>query len=84
MKMQIKINNYDSVELGRYNGKFQIKLGKVGKEEKFYQAFMQVKKKDGSEINVPVCLTFESDDDAKNFIKSVAQEIGLSLNDVPF
>jgi hypothetical protein len=84
MKMQIKINNYDSVETGRYNGKFQIKLGKIGKEEKFYQAFMQVKKKDGSEINVPVCLTFESDEDAANFVRSIAQEIGISAADAPF
>lgn len=30
--MQIKINNYDTVETWRYNGKFQIKLGKAGKD----------------------------------------------------
>ncbi|HHT9136525.1 MAG: hypothetical protein PHE15_03675 [Dehalococcoidales bacterium] len=82
--MQIKINQYDSVETGRYNGKYQIKLGKIGKEDKFYQAYMQVRKKDGTEINVPVCLTFEQDEDVANFIRSVAQEVGLPSSDVPF
>jgi hypothetical protein len=82
--MQIKINQYDSVETGRYNGKYQIKLGKIGKEDKFYQAYMQVKKKDGTEINVPVCLTFERDEDVVNFIRSVAQDVGLPSGDVPF
>lgn len=82
--MQIKINQYDSVETGRYNGKYQIKLGKIGKEDKFYQAYMQVRKKDGTEINVPVCLTFEQDEDVVNFIRSVAQEVGLPSSDVPF
>jgi hypothetical protein len=82
--MQIKINQYDSVETERYNGKYQIKLGKIGKEDKFYQAYMQVRKKDGTEINVPVCLTFEQDEDVVNFIRSVAQEVGLPSSDVPF
>lgn len=82
--MQIKINNYDTVETGRYNGKFQIKLGKVGKDDKFYQAFMQVKKKDGSVLNVPVCLTFETDVDAVEFLKSCANELNIPQADVPF
>ncbi len=45
---------------------------------------MQVRKKDGTEINVPVCLTFEQDEDVANFIRSVAQEVGLPSSDVPF
>ena len=62
--MRFKINEYDTIETGRYNGKFQIKIGRVGKDDKFYQDFKIVKKKDGSEIKVPVTMTFDNDDDA--------------------
>jgi hypothetical protein len=57
--MQLKINQYDTVETGEYNGKWQIKVGRVDQEGNFRPHFQSIKKKDGSQINVPVSLTFE-------------------------
>lgn len=89
--MQIKINEYDTIETGRYNGKWQIKAGRV-KDGKFYPDFKQIKKKDGSMINVPVSLTFDSESDKMAFLRMCADEMGCELvekqpqptEDVPF
>ena len=75
--MQIKINEYDTIETGRYNGKWQIKAGRV-KDGKFYPDFKQIKKKDGSMINVPVSLTFDKDEDAIEFLKACAKDIDIT------
>jgi hypothetical protein len=85
--MQTKINQYDSAETGRYNGKWQIKVGRVGKDEKFYQDFKSVKKKDGTEIKVPVAMTFDTDDDARAFLNMCLTELNEDkppIQDVPF
>ena len=88
--MRFKINEYDTIETGRYNGKFQIKIGRVGKDDKFYQDFKIVKKKDGSEIKVPVTMTFDNDDDAYQCFDLCAIELKgvertqIDISDCPF
>jgi len=79
--MQLKINQYDTVETGEYNGKWQIKVGRVDQEGNFRPHFQSIKKKDGSQINVPVTLTFDSDDDRKNFIDMCCNELGYKCTD---
>ena len=84
--MKTKINQYDSVETSRYQGKWQIKIGRVGKEEKFFQDFKLAKKKDGTEIKIPVSLTFDTDADALAFLKSCLAELENEqpVGDIPF
>jgi hypothetical protein len=90
--MQLKINQYDTVETGTYNGKWQIKVGRVDQEGTFRPHFQSIKKKDGSQINVPVTLTFEHDDDILAFLTLCAEEMGFDIvrkqqpptDDVPF
>jgi hypothetical protein len=77
--MQLKINQYDTVETGTYNGKWQIKVGRVDQEGKFWPHFQSIKKKDGSQINVPVTLTFDSDTDKFAFVDMCANEMGYKL-----
>ncbi len=73
--MQIKINKYDMAKVGRYNGKFQIVIGKEKGDGEFMPHFYQVKNKGGSKVNVPVTLTFEDDATAVGFINAVAAEL---------
>lgn len=75
--MQIKVNDYDSVETGRYNGKWQIKAGRV-KDGKFYPDFKQIKKKDGSMMNIPVTITFDRDEDAVEFFKLCVKDLDVA------
>jgi hypothetical protein len=92
--MQLKINQYDTVETGTYNGKWQIKVGRIDQEGNFRPHFQSIKKKDGSQINVPVSLTFDSDNDRLVFLEMCADEMGYKLvektpqppqeSDVPF
>jgi hypothetical protein len=92
--MQLKINQYDTVETGHYQGKWQIKVGRVDQEGKFWPHFQSIKKKDGSQINVPVTLTFDSDTDKFAFVDMCADAMGYKLtekiqqppqeSDVPF
>lgn len=77
--MQLKINQYDTVETGTYNGKWQIKVGRVDEHGKFWPHFQSIKKKDGSQINVPVTLTFDSDSDRLDFLCMCAKEAGYIL-----
>ena len=81
--MQLKINTYDTIETGEYNGKWQIKVGRVDQEGKFWPHFQSIKKKDGSQINVPVSLTFDSDAERLNFIETIANESGYELIEKP-
>jgi hypothetical protein len=81
--MQLKINQYDTVETGIYNGKWQIKVGRVDQEGNFRPHFQSIKKKDGSQINVPVTLTFDSDAERLNFIETIANESGYELIEKP-
>ena len=77
--MQLKINQYDTIETGEYNGKWQIKVGRIDQEGKFWPHFQSIKKKDGSQINVPVSLTFDSDNDRLVFLEMCAGEAGYEL-----
>jgi hypothetical protein len=77
--MQLKINQYDTVETGIYNGKWQIKVGRVDQEGNFRPHFQSIKKKDGSQINVPVTLTFDSNEDRFSFLSMCAKEAGYML-----
>jgi len=84
--MQVKINAYDSISTGRYQGKWQIKVGRIGKEDKFFQDFKIAKKKDGTEIKIPVSLTFDTDKEAMDFLKSCLAELENEqpVQDIPF
>lgn len=72
--MQIKVNQYDVAEVGRYKGKFQIMVGKE-KNGEFVPNFYVITKKDGSKANVPVTLTFDDDADAINFLNAAAKAV---------
>lgn len=74
--MQLKINQYDTVETGRFNGKWQIKVGRLDQEGNFKPHFQSVRKKDGSTLKVPVSLTFDTDADAVNFLNACAKDLG--------
>jgi hypothetical protein len=91
--MQLKINQYDTVETGTYNGKWQIKVGYIIKNGEFIPYFKSVTNKDGSTRSVPVSLTFDSDTDKFAFVDMCADEMGYKLvektqqppqEDVPF
>ena len=88
--MRFQINAYDTIETGRYNGKFQIKIGRVGKDDKFYQDFKLAKKKDGTEIKVPVTMTFDRDSDVSKFFDVCEIELKgvdnpkVETPDIPF
>ena len=90
--MQLKINQYDTVEIGEYNGKWQIRVGYINKNGEFKPHFQAIRKKDGSEIKVPVSLTFDSESDKMAFLRMCADEMGCELvekqpqptEDVPF
>jgi hypothetical protein len=91
--MQLKINQYDTVETGTYNGKWQIKVGYINKNGEFKPYFKSVTNKDGSTRSVPVSLTFDSDTDKFAFVDMCADEMGYKLvektqqppqEDVPF
>lgn len=73
--MQIKINKYDTAKVGRYNGKFQIMVGREKEDGEFMPHFYEIKNKNGNKVNVPVTLTFDDDADAVEFVKAVAAEI---------
>jgi hypothetical protein len=74
--MQLKINQYDTVETGHYQGKWQIKVGRVDEHGKFWPHFQSIKKKDGSQINVPVSLTFDDYKDRIEFLSLCSEDIG--------
>jgi hypothetical protein len=73
--MQIRINKYDTAKIGRYNGKFQVMIGREKEDGEFMPHFYQVTNKGGSKVNVPVALTFEDDATAVGFINAVAAEL---------
>lgn len=82
--MRIKINDYDTIETDRYKGMYQIKLGRVGKDDKFYQDFKVIRKQDGSEIKVPVTLTFKTDADFLSFVCVCENEVTGKNENTPF
>jgi hypothetical protein len=73
--MQIKINEYDTIETGRYNGKWQIKPGRVDQNGIFRPDFKQIKKKDGTTQAIPVSITFDKDEDAIEFFKACVKDL---------
>lgn len=73
--MQVKINQYDTVETGRYNGKWQMKPGKLDQEGGFRPDFKSIKRKDGSSQSIPVSITFDTDANAIAFLKACIAEI---------
>lgn len=74
--MQIKINKYDTAKVGRYNGKFQIMVGREKEGGEFMPHFYEIKNKNGNKVNVPVTLTFDDDVDAINFLNTAAKAVG--------
>jgi len=81
--MQLKINQYDTIETGEYNGKWQIKVGYINKNGEFKPYFKSVTNKDGSTRSVPMSLTFDSDAERLNFIETIANESGYELIEKP-
>lgn len=90
--MEYQINKYDVVQSSYYKGKYQLKVGAMWADGKFYVDFKQIKKKDGSMQSIPVTLTFEDDDVAKKFFLDCLADLGNKqdvpeqppLQDVPF
>lgn len=90
--MQLKINQYDTIETGEYNGKWQIRVGYVSKTGEFKPYFKSVRNQYGSTRSVPVSLTFDSDADIWTFLNGCADEHGYEViekkqqpkDDVPF
>lgn len=74
--MQIKINSYDTVETGHYQGKWQIKVGYISKEGAFKPYYKSIRNKDGSTTAVPVSLTFDDYKARIEFLNVSAEDIG--------
>jgi hypothetical protein len=74
--MQLKINQYDTVETGTYNGKWQIKVGYISKEGAFKPYYKSIRNKDGSTTAVPVSLTFDDYKDRIEFLSLCSEDIG--------
>ena len=74
--MQLKINAYDTVETGEYNGKWQIRVGYINKNGEFKPYFKSVTNKDGSTRSVPMSLTFDDYKTRIEFLNVCAENIG--------
>jgi hypothetical protein len=88
--MQFKANNCCSLEVGRYKGKHEIKIGSIWKDGNFHVEFKTIKKKDGTEQNIPNTITFDDDELARKFHIACLAGLGEKVDiknketDVPF